>query len=258
MRFGALWPVFSRARALAIDYDGTLAEGGHVPPVAVAALRRARARGKRLILLAGRELDDLVDRFPDVDLFDVVVAEHGAILYTPAPPRERALGAPPPLELVHALECRAVPVSRGRIALATTTSHEGAVRDTLEELDLGLQVAVDREALFAMPDGVDIAGGLRAALVDLDLDAREVVAIGDGESDHGIFRLCGAGIAVANAMTSLRLRADFVTRSAGPRGVAEGIDELLRWSVRARRACRAGTCGEPQGRRGAGARRTRA
>src|SRR5262249_6054210 len=85
-----------RFKALATDYDGTLADDGKVSPDTLAALRRAKKSGRRLVLVTGRELEDLMRTFGEVQLFDIVVAENGALLYTPwpRPPRERPLAAP--------------------------------------------------------------------------------------------------------------------------------------------------------------------
>ena len=52
----------------------------------------------RLILVTGRELDDLIRIMPRLDLFDIVVAENGAVLYWPETRQERTLAAAPPPE----------------------------------------------------------------------------------------------------------------------------------------------------------------
>jgi HAD superfamily hydrolase (TIGR01484 family) len=81
-----------RYRALATDYDGTLAHHGRVDGPTVEALGRLRASGRRLILVTGRELDELLGVFPHVELFDQVVAENGGLLYCPATGRQQLLG----------------------------------------------------------------------------------------------------------------------------------------------------------------------
>jgi hypothetical protein len=85
-----------RYLALACDYEGTLAAEGRVAPETVAALERLRASGRQLLLVTGRELDDLLAIFPHVHLFDCVVAENGAVLYHPASQQTTLLTAPPP------------------------------------------------------------------------------------------------------------------------------------------------------------------
>src|SRR4051794_25302330 len=77
--------------ALATDYDGTLAHDGTVSNKTLAALERFKKSGRKLLLVTGRELPDLKRVFPDVGLFDKVVAENGALIYTPASEEERAI-----------------------------------------------------------------------------------------------------------------------------------------------------------------------
>lgn len=83
-----------RFLALACDYDRTLATNGQVDATTVTALERLLASGRRLLLVTGRELEDLVAVFPQLDLFDAVIAENGALLYRPST-REEKLGTPP-------------------------------------------------------------------------------------------------------------------------------------------------------------------
>ena len=73
-----------RYLALAADYDGTLATNGLVPERTVAALERLVASGRKLILVTGRVLPDLLEIFPRLDLCERIVAENGALLYRPA------------------------------------------------------------------------------------------------------------------------------------------------------------------------------
>ena len=99
-----------RYLALACDYDGTIARNGRVTSETLAAIERVRESGRKLLLVTGRELDDLRSVFPELDLFDAVVAENGALLYTPRTHIERSLGESPPPAFVEALRRRYVPV----------------------------------------------------------------------------------------------------------------------------------------------------
>ena len=83
--------------AFAFDYDGTIAEDGKVDEATVAALRRLKGAGRKILLVTGRELPDLQRAFPLFGEFDVIVAENGALLYLPSTAEERPLGAPPPI-----------------------------------------------------------------------------------------------------------------------------------------------------------------
>jgi HAD superfamily hydrolase (TIGR01484 family) len=82
--------------AVATDYDGTIAEHGVVDEDTIKALEKLRPAARRPILVTGRELAGLEHAMPRLDLFDVVVAENGALLYWPDTREERALAPLPP------------------------------------------------------------------------------------------------------------------------------------------------------------------
>ena len=114
--------------ALATDYDGTIAHDGVVDAPTLAALERLRAGARRLILVTGRELADLQRVMPRLDLFDLVVAENGALLYDPANREEQALAEPPPARFIERLrELGVAPLSVGRAIVATWEPNEGKV-----------------------------------------------------------------------------------------------------------------------------------
>ncbi len=69
--------------ALATDYDGTLASNGRIEPAPLAAIQRLRQEGVKLILVTGRHLLDLLNIFPQLEVFHRVVAGTGALLYRP-------------------------------------------------------------------------------------------------------------------------------------------------------------------------------
>jgi HAD superfamily hydrolase (TIGR01484 family) len=222
-----------RYMALATDYDGTLAQAGCVTPETLAALHRLRSGGRKLILVTGRELEDLMQVFTDYALFDRIVAENGALLFDPASREERALGEPPPAALVERLRSLGVtPLSTGRVIVATWTPHEQRVLDAIHELGLELQVVFNKGAVMVLPSGINKASGLRAALAELSLSPHNVVAIGDAENDHALLAECELGAAVANALPMLRERADRVTSADHGAGVVELIDQLLASDLR--------------------------
>jgi HAD superfamily hydrolase (TIGR01484 family) len=214
--------------ALASDYDGTLAQDGQVDAATLGALERFKASGKRLILITGRELKDLVKVFDAVRLFDVVIAENGAVLYLPAAKEERALAAAPPHEFVSALRAKGVePLSIGRSIVATWTPNETVVLDVIRELGLDWQLTFNKGAVMCLPPGVNKGSGLAAALEELKLSPHNVAGIGDAENDQAFLSMCGCSVAVANAIPSVRERVDICTAAARGAGVAEFIDRWL-------------------------------
>src|SRR5437588_10161050 len=98
-----------RYLALACDYDGTLAHHGAVDEPTVAALERLLASGRKLVLVTGRELPELLGIFPQTGRFERIVAENGALLYRPASREQKVLAEPAPPAFVATLRARGVP-----------------------------------------------------------------------------------------------------------------------------------------------------
>ncbi len=223
-------------RAIATDYDGTLASEGRVDPATVDALRRARAVGVCLLLVTGREVSDLVNAFTHVDLFDRVVAENGAVLFVPESRSAQALGPPPPQALVERLILEKVPVSIGQSILATVEPHEQAVLAAIHDLGLAWHVIVNKGAIMALPAHVTKATGLVTALAQLGIAASDTMGVGDAENDQAFLQACGLAVAVANALPAVKAIADIVTVGSSGAGVVEIIDRLLAGEITAPRA----------------------
>jgi hydroxymethylpyrimidine pyrophosphatase-like HAD family hydrolase len=212
-----------RYRGLACDYDGTIACHGRVDDDTVAALTRVRASSRRLILVTGRQLDDLQGVFERLDLFDRVVVENGAVIYDPARENVRAIADPPTPAFGVTLAKRGVdPLAIGRVIVATSQAHERTVRAVIRDLQLDLQVILNKNALMVLPSGIDKATGLGVACDELGLAMHDVVAVGDAENDRALLERSGLGVAMADAVPMLKQHADWVTRS-----VVELADALV-------------------------------
>ncbi|MCI0455786.1 MAG: HAD family hydrolase [Gemmataceae bacterium] len=217
-----------RYRALACDYDGTLAHHGRVDGPTLAALERLLATGRKLLLVTGRELGELLEIFPQIQLFEWVVAENGALLYRPATRQEKLLAPRPLGTFIAELHRRGVqPVAVGRVIVATWVPHETTVLQTIRDLGLELQVIFNKGAVMVLPAGVNKATGLAAALKEMNLSPHEIVGVGDAENDHAFLSACECSVAVANALPAVKERTDIVTRGDHGAGVAELIDELI-------------------------------
>ena len=217
-----------RYLALATDYDATLATDGAVAGDTVDALRRLAASGRKLILVTGRQLDDVTSVFPDVTLFDRVVAENGALVYRPGDQQARALAEAPPSQFAEELRRRGVqPLFIGRVVVATVQPNEIPVIDVIRKLGLDLQVILNKGSVMVLPASVDKATGLAVALSELALAPDSVVGVGDAENDLAFLAMCGCGVAVANALDAVKAQADRVTREPDGAGVREVIEGLI-------------------------------
>jgi HAD superfamily hydrolase (TIGR01484 family) len=218
----------TRILALACDYDETLASAGKIGSQALNALLRFKARGGKVILVTGRELDDLRKVCPRFDLFDFIVAENGAVLFRPATAHTRTLAAPPPDSFVQALRQQGVkPLSVGLAIVATTREHFVVARETIARMELDLDLIFNRSSLMMLPPGVNKGTGLRLALDALQLSPQNVAGVGDAENDDAFLAICGYYVAVANAIPMIQEAADLVTDRDHGAGVAEVIDRIL-------------------------------
>jgi len=134
-----------RYLALCTDYDGTLATDGRLLPDTINALERLLASGRRLVLVTGRELDDLQKVCTRLDLFEYVVAENGALLFKPSTGEETPLAARPPEGFVSLLRQRGCrPHLRGPRHRRHVEPHETTVLATIRDLGLELQVIFNK------------------------------------------------------------------------------------------------------------------
>jgi HAD superfamily hydrolase (TIGR01484 family) len=217
-----------RFHVLATDYDGTIAHHGLVDAATQDALARVRASGRKLILVTGRQLDDLQTVFPDLELFDAIVAENGAVIYQPASRTRRLLGERPPEAFARRLREQGVePLAVGEVIVATWQPHESATLEIIRELGLELQVIFNKGAVMVLPSGINKAVGLRGALEDLGFSPHNAVGVGDAENDHAFLTVCECAVAVANALPALKERADLVTTADHGAGVTELVERLL-------------------------------
>ena len=190
----------------------------------IEALKEVRRSGRKLILVTGRDLADLQRVFPELDLFDLVVAENGALLFNPAKKEETLLGEPPSAAFVQRLrELGVSPLSVGRTIVATWVPNETAVLKAIHDLGLELHIIFNKGAVMVLPGNVNKASGLKRALKPLCLSPHNVVAIGDAENDLAFLSTCGCAVAVEYALASVKATADMFVADHGA-----GVVELAR------------------------------
>ncbi len=206
-------------RAVALDFDGTLADG-QVAPATLAALTEARARRIRVILVTGRIMSELRAAFPEVDEHvDAVVAENGAVLVTHG--GVRMLADPVGRAVSAALTGRGVAHRSGQVIVAGAAADEPAALAVVRELGLDCQLIRNRGELMILPAGVTKGSGLLEALGDLGLSLHNTIGVVDAENDHSLLDACEVGVAVANAVEAIRAHADMTLALPDGPGVAD-------------------------------------
>jgi hydroxymethylpyrimidine pyrophosphatase-like HAD family hydrolase len=218
-----------RYTTLACDYDGTIAHDGVVSEETMKALKACAKSGRKLVLVTGRELPELLEVCKELREFHLVVAENGGLLYDPATEKTTSLGPVPSPEFVSTLQRRGVePCTTGAVIVSTKQPHETTVLQAIRDLGLELQVIFNKGSVMVLPSGINKATGLSLALKEMKVSPNHVVAVGDAENDHALLESCAVGVAVANAVALLKAHADWVTDGRNGAGVQELIARLIK------------------------------
>ncbi len=206
-------------QVIALDLDGTIASGGDLSVKALDAIDQVRRDRAIAILVTGRIAAELDAEFPQItEHFDALVLENGAIVVIDGKPRALAMPVDP--ALYDALADHGVPHRRGQVLGAVDGEHAATVLKVIGELGLDCQIVRNRASLMVLPAGITKGTGLRAALSELNLSAHNTIAVGDAENDLSLFSVAEVGVAVANAVPSVREHADLVIEAEDGAGVA--------------------------------------
>ncbi len=215
-------------RALALDYDGTIAKDGVLSPDVRDAIGEVRQRGVAVALVTGRQVADLRRVVGDVTCFDVIVGENGCVLDFPATGRHVLLAHPPSREFVQELRRRSIDVSVGEALIGADAAAAPAILEVIRRLEQPLVILFNRGSLMVLPQATAKSTGLRQALFALGLSIHSTVGIGDAENDHDLLEACEVGVAVSWGSAALRAIADEVIEGDGPEAVADYIRHLCR------------------------------
>jgi hypothetical protein len=115
----------------------------------------------------------------------------------------------------------------GRAICSTWEPFEAVVVRTIHEMGLDLQIVFNKHSVMVLPASVNKATGLTTALEELGETAEATVAVGDAENDLVMLGMVGCGVAVGNALPSVKERADLVMEGRAGGGVRELIDQIL-------------------------------
>ena len=214
--------------AIALDYDGTIATNGVLDAAVRAAIADARLHGVTVVLVTGRRLSDLRSVAGDLGIFDVVVAENGAVLEFPSSGRHVRLGHTPSPAVLVELERRSIPFTVGESVIEADAQWAGPVLEVIRALEQPLILAFNRSRLMVLPQAVGKSTGLRNALQMLRLSIHNAVGVGDAENDHDLLDTCEVGVAVEWGSAALRAVADEIIPGTGPSAVAAYLRRICR------------------------------
>lgn len=81
--------------------------------------------------------------------------------------------------------------------------------------------------LDIMNKGVSKGNAILKLSEIMDVDAENIIAIGDNENDISMMHTAGLGVAMANADEKIKIEADYVTDTNNNHGVAKVIDKFM-------------------------------
>ncbi len=215
-----------RLSALALDYDGTIAQGDAIGASVREAIAAVRDSGISVLLVTGRILSELCRVAGDLHFVDGVVAENGAVIHFPANDYSQVLAPPVAPAFTAELRRRGIAGQAGQCLVDFDTRDAPHALEVIRDLELPIVLVFNRGRVMAMPQGVSKATGLQTMLNTLRLSPRNTVAIGDAENDHELLRLAEVGYAVEWGAASLRNAADLIVNGAGPAAVGPLIRTL--------------------------------
>ncbi|GAQ89757.1 Haloacid dehalogenase-like hydrolase (HAD) family protein [Klebsormidium nitens] len=124
-------------------------------------------------------------------------------------------------------------------------------QSAIDAIRPAVQAALGREAtlvtalngmLEVLPRGASKGLGLKMVLERMAVDARHVLAIGDGENDIEMLRTVGTSVAMGNAGAEVKAAAQFVTSSNDESGLALAVESFVLGGLESGR-CRVGEGG---------------
>ena len=173
----------SSFKMLATDYDGTIATRGKITDNVIKALLQVKNHGLLIAIVTGRGFDDLLHICPQIQLFDLIVAENGAILYFPSQDKIEPLASNPPIEFIAQLMHHRIPFYQNTIMATVRRRFVNKVNDLIDEFKFPIHIICHKDYGLILPLGINKAKGLEKALLHFDITKNQVIAVGDAEND---------------------------------------------------------------------------
>ena len=212
-------------RAIAVDYDGTIADNGRINPRIREAILDARSTGLYVVIVTGRILRELRRVAGDLSFVDGIVAENGAVILLSNGHR-RLLGPPPFPVLLHQLSNRGIEFVVGRCLVDMDAEHAEPVLSIIRDNSLPLTIAFNNNRLMVLPRSINKSLGMIEIFNILGTSIHNTIGIGNAENDYELLKECEYGVAVPWAPTFLRDEADFIIPGENQEGVAEYISQV--------------------------------
>ncbi|MGQ0606232.1 MAG: phosphoglycolate phosphatase [Candidatus Nitrosotenuis sp.] len=223
-----------RRKTFAVDIDGTITEngGGRIHLGALSSLRHMKKLGHNVILISGRSSVEayLLGVFGGLDT--IGVGENGGCItygpndHTLLGNKQKCIEA---LSLIRSnldnVKEKPVFPRMTEVVLERTFDIANAQK-IVQNASLDVVLADSQYAIHINSFGIDKTTGFKEVMKKLDVHSKDVIAIGDSETDIPLFKLANFSIAVGNAFDDVKSHASLVTLSHAGDGVIEALDKI--------------------------------
>ena len=219
-------------KAFATDVDGTITDGKrHLYLRAIEGIRLLEKKGIPVILATGNVEPITKGLAVYVGTSGPIISENGGIISYNGK-RELLANREKP-DMAYAYVSAHLPVKKTdtdlwrltEIALLMNSPVE-KIRELLRDYE-GVEVNTTGFAIHIYNSGINKGRALKEALSLLGIDLKDVAAIGDSENDIEMIERAGLGVAVENATSGLKKKADIVLTKGGGEGFLDFVRSLL-------------------------------
>ncbi|MFQ6011946.1 MAG: HAD family hydrolase [Nitrososphaerales archaeon] len=218
----------SKIKTIVCDYDRTLTDEMLSPTAeAFEAIGKATALGLRFIIVTGRQLDFLLSLEEVRENATALVAENGAIAYELSTSRKSSPFASEATLIKKAFQGSGLRFQQFEVMTSLSRRYENEVKTLISKNRLEADLHFNVDSIMVLPTGISKASGLALALDLIGASNKGIICFGDGENDIPLFKEADISVAVANAVSDVKAKADIVTTLSGGLGVAEQINRML-------------------------------
>ena len=211
-------------QAIITDFDRTLtSKNGRIKPK---LLEKIKLLEKPFILVTGKKLKDVEELCKRYHVWQVVIAEDGAIIYFPKTKKTVISTSPYIQQAKEILKNSEIPVDFGEVIISSKVKNIKKLKEVLKPLERKLSFQKNVDEVMILPKGINKKEGVERVLKELKIEPDKTIIIGDAENDIPLFEISGYRVAVANADRKLKKLADEVTKKDSDEGVMEVLDKL--------------------------------
>lgn len=218
-------------KAFAVDIDGTLTENGNgmIYLPAVSKMRFLEKIGYRVFFVTGRSSVEAYVLSVFLGITRVAVGENGGVVskgpseHTILGNKDLCLKGYEILKQSLSVDIKPVFPRLSEVVLQRTFDIEEG-KNILKENGMKLDIVDSKYAFHINELGVNKARGLKLALEFLNIEPKEVVAIGDSETDIPVFTNCGLSIALGHSDDAVKVHANHVVDGKEGVGLCDAID----------------------------------